>query len=60
MLVALGLLWIQAGAVMALAPSAEYRYVFMIYLAPLLLLAGSFAARARAASPGVEPPRASA
>jgi hypothetical protein len=40
MLVALGLLWVQAGAVMALAPSAEYRYVFMIYLAPLLLLAG--------------------
>jgi len=58
MLVALGLLWVQAGAVLALAPSAEYRYVFMIYLAPLLLLAGSDAARARPASPGVEPPRA--
>ena len=41
MLVALGLLWLQAGAVFALAPSADYRYVFMIYLAPLLLLAGS-------------------
>lgn len=33
-----GLLWIQWAAVVALAPSAEYRYVFMLYLAPLLLL----------------------
>jgi hypothetical protein len=32
------LLWVQATAVLALAPSAEYRYVFMLYLAPLILL----------------------
>lgn len=35
------LLWIQLGVVLAVAPSAEYRYVFMLYLAPLLLLAGN-------------------
>lgn len=34
------LLWVQLAVVLAVAPSAEYRYVFMIYLAPLLMLAG--------------------
>ncbi len=53
MLVALGLLWVQAAAVLGFAPSAEYRYVFMIYLAPLLLLAGGETARARWAWPRV-------
>lgn len=38
-LLVFGLLWIQAAAVLMLAPSAEYRYVFMLYLAPLMLLA---------------------
>lgn len=40
MLVTAALLWIQLAAVFAVAPAAEYRYVLMIYLAPLLLLAG--------------------
>lgn len=39
------LLWIQLGVVLAVAPSAEYRYVFMMYLAPLILLAGNPLAR---------------
>lgn len=34
------LLWLQAALIFIAAPSAEYRYVFMLYLAPLLLLAG--------------------
>lgn len=33
------LLWLQAALILIAAPSAEYRYVFMLYLAPLLLLA---------------------
>lgn len=41
LLVTAALLWVQLAAVFAVAPSAEYRYVLMIYLAPLLLLAGS-------------------
>lgn len=40
------LLWIQLGVILAVAPSAEYRYVFMLYLAPLILLAGNPLARA--------------
>jgi hypothetical protein len=47
------LLWIQMAAVMAVAPSAEYRYVFMIYLAPLLLLASPFASRCRTGDPAI-------
>lgn len=39
------LLWLQLGVVLAVAPSAEYRYVFMLYLAPLILLAGNPSAR---------------
>ncbi|GAA4854021.1 hypothetical protein GCM10023332_01520 [Luteimonas vadosa] len=39
-LIAAALLWLQLGVVLAVAPSAEYRYVFMLYLAPLILLAG--------------------
>ena len=40
MLAIVALLWVQVAALLAVAPSAEYRYVFMVYLAPLLLLAG--------------------
>lgn len=39
------LLWLQLGVLFAVAPSAEYRYVFMFYLAPLLLLAGRWGGR---------------
>jgi hypothetical protein len=35
------LLWLQTIAVFIAAPSAEYRYVFALYLAPLLLLVSS-------------------
>lgn len=44
------LLWLQLGVLLAVAPSAEYRYVFMFYLSPLLLLAGSPLLRKREAS----------
>lgn len=44
------LLWLQLGVLLAVAPSAEYRYVFMFYLAPLLLLAGGPVLREREAS----------
>ncbi len=44
------LLWLQLGVLLAVAPSAEYRYVFMFYLAPLLLLAGAPVLREREAS----------
>jgi hypothetical protein len=37
------LLVLQATAVCALAPSAEYRYVFVFYLAPLIYMIGSAA-----------------
>ena len=40
-LIVTALLWLQLGVLLAVAPSAEYRYVFMFYLAPLLLLAGA-------------------
>lgn len=39
-LIVTALLWLQLGVLLAVAPSAEYRYVFMFYLAPILLLAG--------------------
>jgi hypothetical protein len=35
------LLWVQVGLILIAAPSADYRYVFALYLAPLLLLVGS-------------------
>ncbi len=44
------LLWLQLGVLLAVAPSAEYRYVFMFYLAPLLLLAGAPVLKEREAS----------
>ena len=53
MLVTAALLWVQMAAVFAVAPSAEYRYVLMIYLAPLLLLAATH--HSLRASPGSEP-----
>jgi len=34
----LALVWIQAGVVLVVAPSAEYRYVFLVYLAPMLAM----------------------
>ena len=40
LLLTAALLWVQLAAVFTVAPSADYRYVLMIYLAPLLLLAG--------------------
>jgi hypothetical protein len=39
------LFWVQAGLILIAAPSAEYRYVFALYLAPLLLLVGSALSR---------------
>lgn len=52
------LLWVQAAAIFVVAPSAEYRYVFALYLAPLLLLVGQpLVRRAAAATPALGDPR---
>lgn len=47
------LLWLQVGAVLLAAPAAEYRYLFPIYLAPLMLLVGSGRQRVAPATQGV-------
>lgn len=44
------LLWIQAALIFIAAPSAEYRYVFMFYFAPLMLLVGNLRPTLRPAS----------
>ncbi|MDQ3524001.1 MAG: hypothetical protein M3451_02975 [Chloroflexota bacterium] len=44
-------LWVQAAMILAALPAAEYRYVFMFYLAPLLMLVGPSVRTARPRQP---------